>query len=99
MKRLVLAGLTAFLLGTALLSSPAEARCWWNGFSWQCWHPHPLGWRAHPAAWGWRGHPAAWRWRGHPAAWHWRAHHPAWAWRGHPTGWAYGRGGRNVWWR
>ncbi|MBO0739481.1 MAG: hypothetical protein J2P48_23575 [Alphaproteobacteria bacterium] len=91
MKRFVLAGLTAFLLGTALLSSPAEARCWWNGFSWQCWGPHPVWWhhphpwwRGHPAAWGWRGHPGWW-WRGHPAAWRWHHPHP-WGWGG-PLAW------------
>jgi hypothetical protein len=90
MKRFVLAGVTAVFLGTALMSSPAEARCWWNGFSWQCWHPHPWAWRAHPG-WWWRGHPAAWRWHTHPAWW-WRA--PP-----HARAWAYGRGGRPVWFR
>ena len=29
----------ALLVGVAA-SQPAEARCWWNGYSWHCWHPH-----------------------------------------------------------
>ena len=41
MKKIVIATLAAFLLGTAALSSPAEARCWWNGYSMHCWHSIP----------------------------------------------------------
>jgi hypothetical protein len=44
MKKIVIAALAAFLLGTAALSTPAEARCWWNGYAWHCWHPHD-SWR------------------------------------------------------
>ena len=40
MKKIVIATLAAFLLGTAALSTPAEARCWWNGYAWNCWRPH-----------------------------------------------------------
>ena len=52
MKKVILAGLAAFMLGTAALSSPAEARCWWNGYSWHCWRAY------HPyhSAWWWRHH-------------------------------------------
>ena len=48
MKKIVIASLAAFLLGTAALSTPAEARCWWNGYAWDCWRPHH--------AWWWRHH-------------------------------------------
>ena len=48
MKKIVIASLAAFLLGTAALSTPAEARCWWNGYAWHCSRPHH--------AWGWRNH-------------------------------------------
>ena len=38
------------LVGVAA-SQPAEARCFWNGFAWQCWHrPHHYwggGWHHH----------------------------------------------------
>ena len=40
MKKIVIGTVAAILLGTAALSSPAEARCWWNGHYRQCWHPH-----------------------------------------------------------
>ena len=44
------------LVGVAA-SQPAEARCFWNGFAWQCWHhPHHYwgGWRHHHhRAYGW----------------------------------------------
>ena len=56
MKKIALAAVAAVVLGTAALSSPAEARCWWNGYAMQCWH--------HPHAWWWRHHhywgPYAW---------------------------------------
>jgi hypothetical protein len=36
--------LAAVTLATALMtSSPAEARCWWNGYRRVCVHPHPYG--------------------------------------------------------
>ena len=48
MKKIALAAVAAVVLGTAALSSPAEARCWWNGYSTQCWHhPHAGWWRHH----------------------------------------------------
>jgi hypothetical protein len=28
-------------------AQPAEARCFWNGYTWHCWHPHYHGyWRS-----------------------------------------------------
>ena len=32
----LLSALAAFMLLGALMSTPAEARCWWNGWGWQC---------------------------------------------------------------
>jgi hypothetical protein len=52
MKRFVLAAVAAVLLGSAALSSPAEARCWWNGYAWHCWHPHAWYWHHHYHHWG-----------------------------------------------
>jgi hypothetical protein len=52
MRKIVLATLAALVLGTAALSSPAEARCWWNGYSMHCWHPHPHAWWWHHHHWG-----------------------------------------------
>jgi hypothetical protein len=48
MKKIVIATLAAFVLGTAALSTPAEARCWRNGYAWHCSRPHH--------AWWWRHH-------------------------------------------
>jgi hypothetical protein len=31
--RIIVAALVAFLLGSALISTEAEARCWWNGYN------------------------------------------------------------------
>jgi hypothetical protein len=52
MRKIVLATLAALVLGTAALSSPAEARCWWNGYAMHCWHPHPHAWWWHYHHWG-----------------------------------------------
>ena len=72
MKRIVLVGLTAFLLGTAALALPAEARCWWNGYAWHCWHPHAW-WRYHHPYWrhyGW-GYGPHWHYGwGYGPRWH-----------------------------
>jgi hypothetical protein len=46
MRKLLFGGLAALLLGSAALVPQAEARCWWNGFAWHCWHPHAYWW--HP---------------------------------------------------
>ena len=60
MRNLILGGLTALLLGTAALVPQAEARCWWNGYGWHCWHPHAWWWGHrhyyHPYAWNWHRH-------------------------------------------
>jgi len=48
--KIVAGALLAFLLGSALISTEAEARCWWNGYNhcryyhpaWHPWHPWHL---------------------------------------------------------
>jgi hypothetical protein len=57
MRKIVIATLAAFLLGTAAMAQPAEARCWWNGYAWHCSHPHSWWWRHHHDEWG----PYGWR--------------------------------------
>jgi len=57
MRKIVIATLAAFLLGTVATAQPAEARCWWNGYTWHCWHPHSWWWRHHHHEWG----PYGWR--------------------------------------
>jgi hypothetical protein len=66
MRRMILGGLTALLLGTAALVPQAEARCWWNGFTWHCAYPYWWGPHAYWHPW----HP---RYYHHYAYWH---HHP-----------------------
>jgi hypothetical protein len=67
MKKIVIATLAVFLLGTTALSTPAEARCWWNGYAWHCWQPHPAWWYHHrhhdwgPYAYGPHGYGYGWR--------------------------------------
>ena len=58
MRKFVLATLAALAIGTAAFAQPAEARCWWNGFAWHCWHPHAWYWRHHHPwhAWGYGPH-------------------------------------------
>ena len=48
------------LIGVAV-SQPAEARCWWNGWTWHCWHRHHYWYPgyygyAHPRAYWWGGY-------------------------------------------
>jgi hypothetical protein len=54
--RFALGALAAItLLAGVAASQPAEARCFWNGFGWQCWHhPHHYwgGWRHHYRPYG-----------------------------------------------
>lgn len=38
MKKLIVAAVAALTIGGAVLSSPAEARCFWNGFGYTCTH-------------------------------------------------------------
>ncbi len=52
--KLVLCTLAAILLIGTFTVHPADAACWWNGWGWQCWHPHYYRWAY--------GHPVlAWR--------------------------------------
>ena len=60
MKKIVIATAAAFVLGTAALASPAEARCWWNGYAWHCWHPHAW-YHHHYHHWGPYGYGYGWR--------------------------------------
>ena len=47
-----LAGL--LLLAGVAVSQPAEARCFWDGYYWHCWHPHHYGyWHRPRPAWWW----------------------------------------------
>jgi hypothetical protein len=43
--KIIVATLVAFLFGSALASSEAEARCWWNGYN-HCRYYHH-GWYHH----------------------------------------------------
>lgn len=52
MRKLILATLATAMLGLAGIAQPAEAACWWNGYSWVC--NHPAG------AWWWRRGHARW---------------------------------------
>ena len=36
--KLMLAALAGTMLLGAAISTPAEARCWWNGYRWHCTH-------------------------------------------------------------
>ena len=38
--RLMLSALAGAMLLGAAMSTPAEARCWWDGWSWVCASPH-----------------------------------------------------------
>jgi len=64
MRRMALGALAAVMLGSAALVPQADARCWWNGYAWHCWHPHGYWW--HPYYY----HPYAWNWRRHSYAYH-----------------------------
>ncbi|HUC71639.1 MAG TPA: hypothetical protein VMS01_10645 [Stellaceae bacterium] len=70
MKKLILAGFAAVLLGTAAMVPQAEARCWVTPYGWHCWHPHAWWWyhqrHWHPYAYYW--HPYGY-WHHHPYAW------------------------------
>jgi hypothetical protein len=55
MKIIVGALAAVTLLVGVAASQPAEARCFWNGFAWECWHHYRHhGW--HHPYWGphWR---------------------------------------------
>jgi len=56
--KFVLSALAAvtLLVGVAA-SQPAEARCFWNGFGWECHHYAPWAWhRHHWRPYGWWGY-------------------------------------------
>jgi hypothetical protein len=63
MRKIILAALAVVLLGSTALAPPAEARCWWNGYGWHCWHPHAWWWRRHHYwnGYAWYGYPHYWR--------------------------------------
>jgi hypothetical protein len=49
--KFILSALAAVTLLVGIAASqPAEARCFWNGFGWQCYHPY------HHWGWGWHRH-------------------------------------------
>ena len=52
--KLMLSALAGGLLFGAVMSTPAEARCWWNGYSWHCTHYRHHYW--HARHW-WRPYP------------------------------------------
>ena len=68
MRKFVLATLAALAIGTAAFAQPAEARCWWNGYSWHCW--------GGSHAWWWRHHHPYWRHYGWGYGPYW--HHDYW---------------------
>jgi hypothetical protein len=47
MKKFLLAGLIAGVLAAGVMVPQAQARCWWNGYTWHCWHHHSWWWRHH----------------------------------------------------
>lgn len=47
----VLSGLAAFMLLGAVMSTPAEARCWWNGFATVCGPRYGGYYRSHYRPW------------------------------------------------
>lgn len=60
--KIILGTLAAAVLASVAFAQPAEARCAWNGFAWQCWGgPRYGGWERHHH---WRDHD---HWRG---GWH-----------------------------
>ena len=67
MRKFVLATLAALAIGSAAFAQPAEARCWWNGYSWHCW--------GGPHAWWWRHHHPYWRHYGWGYGPHWYHHY------------------------
>lgn len=66
MKYILSALAAVTLLVGVAASQPAEARCFWNGWSWSCSHP---GWGGWHRPWGWHRH---WGWH--------RSWGPRWGW-------------------
>jgi hypothetical protein len=49
--KFILSALAAVTLLVGIAATqPAEARCFWNGFGWQCYHLY------HHWGWGWHRH-------------------------------------------
>jgi len=52
----ILSALAAVTLFVGIAASqPADARCFWNGFGWSCYHHGPSWWHRHhyrPYWWG-----------------------------------------------
>ncbi len=50
--KLILGALAAITLFVGVaVAQPADARCWWDGYGWHCWHPHYYHWHHHPYWW------------------------------------------------
>jgi hypothetical protein len=56
--KFLLSVLAAIMLLGAAMATPAEARCWWNGWGWQCapryygyYRPYYRGWGYHRHYW------------------------------------------------
>ena len=63
--KLLLGALAAVVVASVAFVQPAEARCFWNGFGWQC-NNGPQWDRGWHRGWdhGYRQHPHYWRdWR------------------------------------
>lgn len=61
MRKTFLTALAAIAVIGAVSSTPAEARCWWNGYYWQCPQPRHNYYRRHHhrhhnyrEGWDWR---------------------------------------------
>jgi len=57
MKYMLSALAAVTLLVGVAASQPAEARCFWNGFGWQCHHSnHAWWWHRQHRPYGWWGY-------------------------------------------
>ena len=45
--KFVLGALAAAVIAGVAFVQPAEARCFWNGFAMECFHPAPYAWHRH----------------------------------------------------
>ena len=54
--KLVLGALAAAVVASVAFVQPAEARCFWNGFAWQCHHHGPSWDRGWHRGWDHHGH-------------------------------------------
>jgi hypothetical protein len=59
--KFLLSVIAAAMLLCAAMSTPAEARCWWNGWGWEC-APRYWGYyRSYYRPYGWGYHRHYWR--------------------------------------